>query len=465
MPELPEVETVRRTLLPLLLNKRINDIEILYPKMILESDLDFVNTLKNRTFSDIKRKGKYLLFILDNEYVLISHLRMEGKYILLDANEEKTKHSRVIFHLDNGINIAYDDTRCFGIMKLIRLTDLVNEEMISKLGPEPTNFKDEDIALLKNKLQKSHNPIKVAIMDQSNIAGLGNIYADEVLFATKINPLTPASEITLSQLKDIVNAAIKVLNKAITLGGSTVKSYHAARGVDGKFQNELLAYGKKDSLCPNCGYPFKKIFVGGRGTTYCPRCQKLKFNCKIVAIIGKVASGKSTALKYFSDLGYQAISADDIVSKLYERADVIKKISHYFKSACLNNAIDRHILKELIKEPKKKAKLESLIHPLVEEELINRLSNLTGLVFIEVPLLFEAHLDYLADYIIAIDADEETIKTHLALRHVKDIEEYLKLNENVNFANYKDKINYFVKPHNDIKVFHQELERVLNKIK
>jgi len=465
MPELPEVETVRRTLLPLLLNKRINDVEILYPKMILESEFDFVQALKNRTFTDIKRKGKYLLFILDNEYVLISHLRMEGKYILLAASEEKTKHSRVIFHLEGGINIAYDDTRCFGIMKLIKLTDLENEEMISKLGPEPLNFKDEDIMLLKNKLQKSHNPIKVAIMDQSNIAGLGNIYADEVLFATKINPLTPANEITLSQIKDIINAAIKVLNKAITLGGSTVKSYHAARGVDGKFQNELLAYGKKDSSCPTCGYPFKKIFVGGRGTTYCPRCQKLKFNCKIVAIIGKVASGKSTALKYFSNLGYQAISADAIVSELYEREDVIKKISHYFKSACLNNGIDRQILKELIKEDKKKTKLESIVHPLVEEELINRLSNLTGLVFIEVPLLFEAHLDYLADYIIAIDADEETIKKHLALRQVKNIDEYLKLNENVNFANYKDKIDYFIKPHSDIKIFHQELERVLNKIK
>lgn len=464
MPELPEVETVKNTLKPLMINKTITMVEILYPKMILPSDLCFENDIINHKITDIRRIGKYLLFILDNELVLISHLRMEGKYILLNEDEVTRRHSRVIFHFDDHSRISYDDSRCFGIMKLVKLKDLDKEEMISKLGPEPMNIKD--ISQIKFKLQKSNLPIKISIMDQSIISGLGNIYADEVLFASKINPLTPSKQITDTQINDIISNAKKVLLKAIELGGSTVKSYHSARGVDGKFQNELLAYGKKDSLCPSCGYHFKKIYVGGRGTTYCPCCQKYHFQTAVVGIVGKIASGKSTALSYFKYLGYDTISADEIVHNLYNEPNVIKSLSRYFKKAIIDGHIDKQSLKDiLIKDLDKKSRLEKIIHPLVEEKIIEMLKNSQNvLTFIEVPLLFEANLDYLCDFIIGIDATNEMQVSFLKKRGCADIDNYLKLNESNNFENYKEKLDYIVEPNENIEVFKTELHNVLNKI-
>lgn len=464
MPELPEVETVKRVLTPILVNNTITDVEILYPKMILSPLDDFKTNITNKRFVEIKRKGKYLLFFLSDDYVLISHLRMEGKYILLNKDENKTSHARVIFTLSNGTRISYDDTRCFGIMKLIKVNDLEHEEMLTKLGEEP--FEVKDIKKLKEKFN-SNLPIKATIMDQTVLAGIGNIYADEILFRTKINPLTPAKELTEKQIKDIVDTAIIVLNNAIELGGSTVKSYHAARNVDGKFQNELLAYGKKDALCPNCGYHFKKISVGGRGTTYCPKCQKLSTDKIVIGIVGKIASGKSTALNHFKELGYESISSDDIVHTLYEDQDVINKLSHRFKSAIINNSVDKTILRNIVLlDDKKKLTLEAIIHPLVEERLIKFIHNAKGhIVFIEVPLLFSANMDYLCDYIIGIDVNKEKQIANLKKRGVSNIEEYLELNKNNQFEENKDKIDFLTSDNITIPELKIELDNILDKIK
>ena len=465
MPELPEVETVRRILLPILKNRVIESVDVLYPKMILESKYDFTTSLKNAKFLDVKRKGKYLLFYLDNNLVLISHLRMEGKYIVLSENETKTSHARVIFHLDHNFNISYDDTRCFGIMKLISSSDVEKEEMLAKLGPEPFDIKDYDSLL--QKFSRITNPIKTAIMDQTIIAGLGNIYADEVLFLSKINPLTPAKKITKNQVEQIISNAVIVLNKAIELGGSTVKSYHAAKGVDGKFQNELLAYGKKDKKCPICDYQFKKIFVNGRGTTYCPRCQKLEFDTKVVAIVGKIASGKSTALNAVKALGYNVISSDEIVHNLYTLDSVKQTIARNFKNCLTNGEVDKSLLKEIVNEnEKKKYKLESIIHPLVEHVLLENLSqSKTPLTFIEVPLLFEANLDYLADYIIGIDVSEEKQIENLKKRGVDDLTSYLKLNASTKFDANKSKMDFITSKDINVTYLEKEIMSFVSQIK
>lgn len=464
MPELPEVETVKRVLTPIFLNNTITNIEVLFPKMILSPLEDFKSNIINKTFIDIKRKGKYLLFFLSDDYVLISHLRMEGKYILLNDDEDKSSHARVIFTLSNGTRVSYDDTRCFGIMKLIKKQDLEHEEMIAKLGDEPFDVKDF------NKLKAKFNantPIKVTIMDQTVLAGIGNIYADEILYRTKINPLTPSKKISEKQIKEIVDTAILVLNNAIELGGSTVKSYHAARDVDGKFQNELLAYGKKDASCPNCGYRFKKISVGGRGTTYCPKCQKLATNKIVVGIVGKIASGKSTALNHFKELGYETISSDDIVHNLYEDKEVIKKLSHRFKVAIVNDKLDKDILRNIIlKDEKKKSTLESIVHPLVEDKLLKFIQEAKGeIVFIEVPLLFSSHMDYMCDYIIGIATNENKQKDNLKKRGITNFEQYLALNKNNQFLENKNKINFMTSENIDITKLKSELNEILNKIK
>ena len=465
MPELPEVETVKRILTPLLVNKTIANVEVLYPKMILSPVEEFKKSLQNQTFLSIKRKGKYLLFYLTNDLVLISHLRMEGKYILLGNNESKTSHARVIFNLTNNESIAYDDTRCFGIMKLVKEKDLNNEEMLNKLGQEP--FDIHDITYIKKRLQKSNNPIKVSIMDQSIISGLGNIYADEVLFRSKINPLTPSSKVNDEDIRNIVSNSVIVLNKAIELGGSTVRSYHAARGVDGKFQNELLVYGKKDECCPSCHYVFKKIYVGGRGTTFCPHCQKYKFNTCVVGIVGQIASGKSLALNYFKNKGYETISSDEIVHTLYQDINVIKKLKIHFARAIKDDIIDRKILKDIIiNDAKKKKQLEEIIHPLVEETIFNFIKNAKGkIVFIEVPLLFDAHMDYLCDYIIGIDASKEDQIEHLKMRGVKDIDSYLTLNKDNAFEVNRNKINFLTNKNISKDELFKELDIFLNNIK
>lgn len=466
MPELPEVETVKNILKPLLVGHTIESVDILYTKMILKSDLDFCSSLINKKFIDVKRIGKYLILILSDNLAIISHLRMEGKYILLNDNETKSKYSRVIFHLDKNVNVSYDDSRCFGIMKLVRTTELDKEEMLTKLGPEPMQFNNElEIELFK-KLQRSNLPIKVSIMDQSNISGLGNIYADEVLFASKIHPLTPSKLISLEQVHLIITNSIRVLNKAIELGGSTIKSYHAARGVDGKFQNELLVYGKKGSNCPNCGYPFKKIRIGGRGTTFCPCCQKYPNNTIVIAIVGKIASGKSTALNYFKSLEYNVISADEIVKNLYSQEDGINKIKRHFALAVINNHINTSILRDIvINNPTKKKQLESIVHPLVENTLNDFIHNSnTKYTFIEVPLLFESHMDYLADYIIGITASKEVQVEHLIKRGVKNVEEYLKLNDTNTFDTNISKMNFIVSPNDDIKVFENSLKNIIDNL-
>lgn len=463
MPELPEVETVKRILTPILVNKTIKNVEILYPKMILSPLDEFAKVLKDKTFLDIKRKGKYLLFYLSDDYVLISHLRMEGKYIELYGNESKSAHARVIFTLNDGKRISYDDTRCFGIMKLIKAKDLESEEMIAKLGQEPFDIKD--ISLLKEKLN-TNIPIKVSIMDQTIISGLGNIYADEVLFRCKLNPLTPSKYLDDKQIQSIVDNAVVVLNKAIKLGGSTVKSYHAARGVDGKFQNELLVYGKKGSTCPVCNYQLKKITVGGRGTTYCPRCQKLSYNKKVVGIVGKIASGKTTALNYFKELGYDVISSDDIVNSLYSEPEVIQKLKRRFVQAIKDDAVDKHVLKEMIlADEKKKIYLESVIHPLVEAKLLDFInSSKTEFIFIEVPLLFTSHMDYMCDYIIGIDISNEKQIENLKKRHVEDIQNYLELNKNNGFDENIDKMDFITSSNITIEELKLELKEIIEKI-
>ena len=147
----------------------------------------------------------------------------------------------------------------------------MEDETLAKLGKEPFNITKEE---LYDKIKKSNKPIKELILDQTNMAGLGNIYADEVLFLSKLNPLKKGKDITIEECKVVIDNSIIVLNKAIKAGGSTIRSYHSGNNVDGRFQNELNVYGKKGEKCMLCSTPIEKIFVGGRGTHYCPKCQK-----------------------------------------------------------------------------------------------------------------------------------------------------------------------------------------------
>lgn len=273
MPELPEVETVRQSLKLKLVGKKIKKVIILWDNIIAyPSKEEFIRNITNKTIMDIQRRGKFLMFDLGDFY-LLSHLRMEGKYFFRDKKDVIDKHEHVIFDLDNGMELRYMDTRKFGKMSLIAKKDIDIVGPLVNLGLEPWDDNLTSCYLL-NKYKNKKLPIKSVLLDQSIIVGIGNIYADEILFLCKINPLKKCNLISEVEADNIIKYTRDVLDKAIKMGGTTIRSYSSVDGVHGLFQQELLVHGKDKGICPSCNGNIYKIKVGGRGTYYCPLCQK-----------------------------------------------------------------------------------------------------------------------------------------------------------------------------------------------
>lgn len=273
MPELPEVETVKETLKLKLIGKKIKDVKVYYDGIIAYPEVkEFSKQIKNLLIKDIKRRGKWLMFDLDN-YYLLSHLRMEGKYFFKNKEDKLDNHEHVVFTLDNDEELRYRDTRKFGKMYLIKKEDINSIGPIKDLGLEPW---DDSLTkeYLRSKYKNKRLPIKTVLLDQSIIVGIGNIYADEILFLSKLNPLIKCCDLKDNDLNNIIKYTKEVLEKAIKLGGTTIRTYTSVDGVHGRFQNELLIHGKDKDVCPNCGQSVEKIRVGGRGTYYCINCQK-----------------------------------------------------------------------------------------------------------------------------------------------------------------------------------------------
>ena len=274
MPEIAEVETVRNTLKTKVLNKRIKSVDVYYNPMI-ESDLDsFKKDLVGESFIDIKRRGKWLIFETEH-YYLLSHLRMEGKYFIKDKSDIKDKHEHVIFTFQDDSTLRYADTRKFGRMNLILKQDLDNTECIKKQGLEPGD-KELTSDYLLQKFKNKHIPIKTALLDQTIISGLGNIYANEVLFYARINPIKEACKVTKKECERICNGAKEIIREAIEMGGTTIRSYTSSLGVTGRFQQNLKVHKREGEKCLVCGTIIENIKVGGRSTYFCPKCQKEK---------------------------------------------------------------------------------------------------------------------------------------------------------------------------------------------
>ena len=271
MPELPEVETVKETLKKQVLHKRIKSVRIMYENIIeFPGVMQFEEQIKGQYINNILRRGKWLLFELD-DYYLLSHLRMEGKYNIRNINDKMDKHEHVCITFDDETELRYKDTRKFGRMHLILKENLYNQKPLNELGLEPWD-KELTVEYLKLKFKNKKIPIKTALLDQSIIVGIGNIYDDEVLFMSKINPLTSANELDEKSLQDIIDNTKLVLEHAIKLGGTTIRTYTSSEGVHGRFQNELLVHNQ--TLCPFCKNKLIKIKINGRGTYYCEICQK-----------------------------------------------------------------------------------------------------------------------------------------------------------------------------------------------
>lgn len=274
MPELPEVETVRRTLKALITGKQIEHVTVRLPRIIQRPDdiQAFANLLAGHTIMDIERRGKFLRFILDG-LVMVSHLRMEGRYGLFLQDDVLDKHTHVVFHFTDGTELRYHDVRQFGTMHLFQTGEDLQLQPLAKLGQEPL---DPSFTLerFKEIVSSKSTRIKPLLLNQEYIVGIGNIYVDESLHMAGIHPETGAKALSDEQLEQLHQAIVSTLTEAVAAGGSSVKSYVNGQGESGTFQQQLLIYGRKDQPCATCGTMIEKTVVAGRGTHYCPSCQR-----------------------------------------------------------------------------------------------------------------------------------------------------------------------------------------------
>lgn len=275
MPELPEVETVRKTLKKLVVKKTIENITVYWSK-IIKNPVDveqFIDALKGETILDVGRRGKFLI-LYTNHFAMVSHLRMEGKYGLYPKDEPFDKHTHVIFHFTDETELRYRDVRKFGTMHLYKKGEEFLKPPLLELGPEPFS-EDFTKEYLAEKLRKTNRKVKPALLDQKVFVGLGNIYVDEALFRSGIHPERVASSLNENEISILHREIVATLSEAVKKGGSTIRSYVNSQGEIGMFQLELYAYGRTGEECKRCGTPLEKTTVGGRGTHYCPNCQKI----------------------------------------------------------------------------------------------------------------------------------------------------------------------------------------------
>lgn len=272
MPELPEVETIARGLELLITDSTIGKIEIRYPGIIAGEQDYFKKNLTGKKVIRVWRRAKLLIFDLSGSSHLVFHLKMTGKVWIPGREILPDKHTHVVFGLDDGRTIFFQDTRKFGYCALFSSKELVSWNFYAGLGPEPLELSTEEFACL---FKSKKSRIKALLLDQKIIAGIGNIYADESLFMAGIHPETPGSSLTDQELLILHQSLKDVLIRAIEAGGSSFRNYRNALGYSGMFQENFLVYGKKGECCTKCGTLIETCKVAGRTSCVCPSCQKI----------------------------------------------------------------------------------------------------------------------------------------------------------------------------------------------
>ena len=272
MPELPEVETIRRQLAPALRGRTIVDIEILDPRWTRpDPPREAARALRGRTVIDIGRSGKYLVWSLSGDVYLLVHLRMTGA-LLFDPDPEP-EHTRVRFELDNGHRLIYNDPRRFGTGHVLQGAEARDAYLRERIGIEPLT-PEFTIEHLRTTARGRSAPVKSFVLDQRRIAGVGNIYADEALFRARIHPLRPAGTLNRTQLAELRNGIEESLLAGIEAKGATIDDFRHLDGARGSFQDRFLVHRREGEPCPLCGTMIRKLVVGGRGTYVCEHCQR-----------------------------------------------------------------------------------------------------------------------------------------------------------------------------------------------
>ncbi|MAV56006.1 MAG: hypothetical protein CMI79_00525 [Candidatus Pelagibacter sp.] len=288
MPELPEVEVVRRSLDNFIAGLKINKVRIFNRNLRYKISRNFKKVVQGQKITSILRKGKFLLIRLKNKKIIIIHLGMTGKIFIKTKKNSLAfvtsfyyerkfikKHNHLMLNLSNSVDLIYNDVRKFGFIKVKNFQELNLDKHISKLGPEPLS-KKFNLKYLIGKCNKSKKNIKNFLMDQKYISGLGNIYANEILFSCSINPRKLSHNLSVEQLSKIINNTKKILKVSIQLGGSSIRDFNSATGQKGLFQENFKVYdrGNKSCLKRKCGGSVKKIYISNRSTFFCTKCQK-----------------------------------------------------------------------------------------------------------------------------------------------------------------------------------------------
>jgi formamidopyrimidine-DNA glycosylase len=274
MPELPEVETVRRRLEPVLTGRRFDQVEIHDARLVRPYDPDAVAAeLQGESVASVERRGKYLIVRFDTDRVLLIHLRMTGSLRHSADGLDDDPHRRALVRLDDGTDLSYRDVRRFGTWLLLEPGEL-DAYLAPRLGDEPLDALFT-AARLGQLLAKRRAPVKAALLDQRTLAGMGNIYVDEALWRAKIHPLRPAESLERDELRRLHRAVRTSLEHGLARQGSTLRDYRLPDGGSGAMQHEFKVYGRDGEPCDRCGTPIAKIRVAGRGTWFCPTCQPL----------------------------------------------------------------------------------------------------------------------------------------------------------------------------------------------
>lgn len=452
MPELPEVETIKRELEKVIIGKTFLKEEIYFSGCIKSNINEY--SLENKKIQSLSREGKYLIIHLSDNKKLLFHMRMEGKLFVVDKEDHSLSHlSLFVPFKDCDMGLAFYDTRKFGVTYLL---DEDEKGPLEKLGKEPF---DMDVKSLYNQYHSSNKTIKELLLDQEIMSGLGNIYADEVLYAVKLSPFKKGKDITLEDCKNIKNESIRILSLAIENNGSTVRTYHAKEGMDGNFQNLLKVYSKQGKECFNCHHKIEKRYLKGRGCEYCPNCQKTGLN---IAITGKIGSGKSLAMSFFKEAGFITFSSDEYVHSLYSNKDFLTSLKKEFPSLFTPNLNKTIITKKLLEDKKFKRKYQQKIFSLVRNAINDFIIKNDGKDKIfEVPLLFDSHID--KDFSIIVG-----IETNRQIEHLKERGDDISrrdFNELNSYDKNKEKLSYILHSDYSKENLKEQVKEVIRKIK
>lgn len=437
MPELPEVETVKRTLEKRLIGKVLLRPKIYYKPLIKTPLAEYETQLEGRKIIGLGRRGKFLLIYLDNDHHLLFHLRMEGKLFVVDKERHSKEHlSLFIPFKDSEEGLAFYDVRKFGVSYYLQNGD---DGPVSNLGPEP--FEIKDAKYLLDRYSNSHKPIKELLLDQTIMSGLGNIYADEVCFASLISPFMPGDKLTLKDAEAILKSSVSILNLAIENQGSTVRSYKASQDVEGSFQNFLKVYSREGKTCLRCHeFKIQKTKLSGRGTSFCPKCQHTGI---AIGITGKIATGKSLVTSYFKKLGYVTFSADEEVKKLYQDEDFLLKLKEKFPSIFTPTLNKETLSEKLISDKQFKRNYQNFLYPIIRENVRKFLIAYDGKnKAVEVPLLFESHIDKEMTFLLGTESHKQS--EHLKERGEKAIDVKLKFNDLNSYDKNRHKLDFII---------------------